>query len=115
MTARYKYSKYALLILFVGYLGCLMAFSHVHIENGHVYVHAHPYSDAPDSPKHHHTYSAFQVLDALSSFMVEAQTFLSFIPTPYLNFQIFQYNFILEVLASLFGACVIPRGPPSVF
>ena len=38
-----KYLRIALPLLFISYLGCLIAFTHVHIVNGVTIVHSHPY------------------------------------------------------------------------
>jgi hypothetical protein len=59
----HKYMKYALLILFVGYLGGLFSFTHVHIVNGVTIVHSHPFSD----DNHQHCGSELQLLHKLST------------------------------------------------
>lgn len=39
-----KYLRIALPALFIAYLGCLIAFTHVHIVNGVTIVHSHPFT-----------------------------------------------------------------------
>jgi len=60
---RHKYIKYAVLVLFVMYLGGLFSFTHVHIENGVTIVHSHPFSD---DNHHHHSETELQLLHQLS-------------------------------------------------
>ena len=38
-----KYLRILLPALFIAYLGCIIAFTHVHIVNGVTIVHSHPY------------------------------------------------------------------------
>lgn len=65
-----RYRKYLKLIfpaLFIVYLGCIMAFTHVHIVNGVTIVHAHPYHSAANGQGgHEHSLTIFQLLHQLS-------------------------------------------------
>ena len=64
-----KYLRIALPLLFISYLGCLIAFTHVHIVNGVTIVHSHPYQKNDDgTPKKEHNYAEFQLLHQLSTF-----------------------------------------------
>ena len=61
-----KYLRIALPALFIAYLGCLIAFTHVHIVNGVTIVHSHPYHKTDDGrPDHEHGYAEFQLLHQL--------------------------------------------------
>lgn len=63
-----KYISIALPVLFVAYLGCLIAFTHVHIVNGVTIVHSHPYQKNDDgTPKEAHSFAEFQLLHHLST------------------------------------------------
>lgn len=62
-----KYLRYFLPALFTAYLGCLIAFTHVHIVGGVTLVHAHPYHKTADGrPGPEHTLTFFQLLHQLS-------------------------------------------------
>ena len=62
-----QYLKIILPALFIAYLGCLVAFTHVHIVNGVTIVHSHPYQTDDDGlPSHEHGYAEFQLLHQLS-------------------------------------------------
>ncbi len=71
-----KYLNILLTILFITYLGCLIAFTHVHIINGVTIVHSHPYSQNSDgSPQKEHTYAEFQLLHQLSTIQITEGAF----------------------------------------
>ncbi|MCC8197615.1 MAG: hypothetical protein LIP06_03325 [Tannerellaceae bacterium] len=65
-----KYLTFGLPLLFITYLGFLIAFTHVHIVNGVTIVHSHPYHlnhTSDGTPvEHEHTYAEFQLLHQLS-------------------------------------------------
>ena len=62
-----KYLRILLPALFIAYLGCIIAFTHVHIVNGVTIVHSHPYHKTDDGrPDHEHGYAEFQLLHQLS-------------------------------------------------
>ena len=71
-----KYLRIALPLLFISYLGCLIAFSHVHIVNGVTIVHSHPYQKNDDgTPKKEHNYAEFQLLHQLSTIQISGAAF----------------------------------------
>lgn len=71
-----KYLRIALPLLFISYLGCLIAFTHVHIVNGVTIVHSHPYQKNDDgTPKEEHTYAEFQLLHQLSTIQISGAAF----------------------------------------
>ena len=71
-----KYLRIALPLLFISYLGCLIAFTHVHIVNGVTIVHSHPYQKNDDgTPKKEHNYAEFQLLHQLSTIQISGATF----------------------------------------
>lgn len=72
-----KYWKIAFPLLFISYLGCLIAFTHVHIVNGVTIVHSHPYQkNADGTPKEEHSYAEFQLLHQLSTVLVGGAAFM---------------------------------------
>ena len=71
-----KYLRIALPLLFISYLGCLIAFTHVHIVNGVTIVHSHPYQKNDDgTPKKEHNYAEFQLLHQLSTTQISGAAF----------------------------------------
>ena len=65
-----KYLKIVLPALFMAYLGCLIAFTHVHIVNGVTIVHSHPYhKNADGTPKEEHTIAEFQLHHQISTIL----------------------------------------------
>ena len=61
-----KYLRILLPALFIAYLGCIIAFTHVHIVNGVTIVHSHPYHKTDDGrPDHEHGYAEFQLLHSV--------------------------------------------------
>ena len=71
---RLRYSTYLLIALFSCYVGCLIAFTHVHVIEGRVYVHSHFYSKKSGKPipvEHHHCLCVLHTLQQLSSFISE--------------------------------------------
>lgn len=115
MEKSFNYKKSVLLLLFVSYIGCLTAFSHVHIEHGRIYVHAHPYEEVPGSPMHHHSICAFQTLDSVSHIMAESLSYSNFVPCPTFFFQRIVGKLVLETIHSIFRVCLTLRGPPALF
>jgi hypothetical protein len=71
--------KWFLLILFLGYYGSIVLFTHTHLINGVTIVHSHPYKPFSDdgSPSHNHSSNEIVVLQALSGFF--STVVLSFI------------------------------------
>lgn len=77
-----KYLKIALPTLFIAYLGCLIAFTHVHIINGVTIVHSHPYHKNDNgTPGNEHTYAEFQLLHQLSTVQISGAAFISVLIT----------------------------------
>lgn len=64
-----------LLLLYIGYSGCVSYFIHSHVYNGVIYIHSHPYNkSAKDSDDkqlpfetHHHTSAGFFTINQLSN------------------------------------------------
>lgn len=48
-----KYLRILLPALFIAYLGCIIAFTHVHIVNGVTIVHSHPFHKTDDGRPDH--------------------------------------------------------------
>lgn len=84
-----KYRKYLRIVLpalFIAYLGCLIAFTHVHIVNGVTIVHSHPYSKTNDGrPDHEHGYAEFQLLHQLSTIQISGAAFVSILLAAFLT------------------------------
>ena len=70
-----KISAGFLLVLFVGYIGCITLFCHEHFVNGQRIIHSHPYSDSSGTEKHTHTSFEFTVIAALSMLLMLAVSF----------------------------------------
>ena len=68
MTDDYrKYLQYCLPALFIAYLGCIVAFTHVHIVGGVTLIHSHPYHKTDDGrPGPEHSLTLCQLLHQLS-------------------------------------------------
>jgi len=58
-----KYLRYFFPLLFSLYLGGIISFTHVHIENGVTIVHSHPYKNS--GTDHKHTGAELQLLHQL--------------------------------------------------
>lgn len=81
-----KYLRIALPALFIAYLGCLIAFTHVHIVNGVTIVHSHPYHKTDDGrPDHEHGYAEFQLLHQLSTIQISGAAFVSILLAAFLT------------------------------
>lgn len=61
-----KFLKIFLPVLFIIYLGGIITFTHIHIENGVTVVHSHPFKDA----NHKHTGSELQFLHQISTILL---------------------------------------------
>lgn len=59
--------KVLLLTIFLGYVGILVFYSHVHVVGGVTIVHAHPFSQSQGVPFHTHSQVEFQLYHVLSS------------------------------------------------
>lgn len=84
-----KIMGYHLLILFLGYYGCITLFTHTHIVNGVTIVHSHPFSSGTQKNpiKHGHTSNNFTLIQFLSHFFATAL---------FLLFSIKVYKAVLE-------------------
>ena len=84
-----KYRKYLRIVLpalFIAYLGCLIAFTHVHIVNGVTIVHSHPFHKTDDGrPDHEHGYAEFQLLHQLSTIQISGAAFVSLLLAAFLT------------------------------
>ena len=65
----------SLLVLFLGYVGCVTLFYHAHHINGQWIVHSHPYADSPDTGRHTHSSLQFSLISALSTILMLAASF----------------------------------------
>lgn len=73
-----KYLRILLPALFIAYLGCIIAFTHVHIVNGVTIVHSHPFHKTDDGrPDHEHGYAEFQLLHQLSVLQITGAAFVA--------------------------------------
>ena len=71
-----KYLRILFPILFIVYLGNLIAFTHVHIVNGVTIVHSHHYQTNDDgTPAEEHTFAEFQLLHQLASVEISGTAF----------------------------------------
>ena len=110
-----KYLKVLLPSLFIAYLGCLIAFTHVHIVNGVTIVHSHPYQKTGDGhPDHEHNYAEFQLLHQLSTLQIAGIAFIAILLAA-----LFAYVHILS-FAPVYPDYIIPfrgkialRAPPQ--
>lgn len=88
-----KYLRILLPALFIAYLGCIIAFTHVHIVNGVTIVHSHPYHKTDDGrPDHEHGYAEFQLLHQLSVLQIRGAAFVAILLAAF-------YSFILTYLS----------------
>lgn len=58
-----------MLVLAMGYIGCVVLFTHVHVINGTIIVHAHKATDT-DGEQHRHTSNDLILFHALSHYAV---------------------------------------------
>lgn len=69
-----KYLHYFLPAIFIPYLGCIVAFTHVHVIDGVTLVHSHPYHTTADGrPGPEHSLTLFQLLHQLSVLQTVAE------------------------------------------
>ncbi len=77
------YLKVVLPILLIGYLACIISFTHVHIVNGVTIVHSHPYNKQTNPPSdHQHTGQQLQLYQQFSSIQAEGDIYCSIQLTP---------------------------------
>lgn len=72
-----RYIARILLLLYIGYFGCVSYFVHKHVYQGVVYIHSHPYKKAspntenenePPFETHKHTAAGFFSINQLSNY-----------------------------------------------
>lgn len=72
-----RYTARILLLLYIGYFGCVSYFVHKHVYHGVVYIHSHPYKKAnptaenenePPFETHKHTAAGFFSLNQISNY-----------------------------------------------
>lgn len=72
-----RYTARILLLLYIGYFGCVSYFVHKHIFQGVVYIHSHPYKktnpnasndNEPPFETHKHTAAGFFSINQLSNY-----------------------------------------------
>ncbi len=72
-----RYTAQLLLILYLGYFGCVSYFVHKHVYQGVVYIHSHPYkksspnAENPNEPPfetHKHTSAGFFSINQMSNY-----------------------------------------------
>ena len=102
-----------LLILFVGYVCSITLFYHSHNVSGQVVSHSHPYSDAPDTGRHTHSFLEFATIASLSVLlMLAALCWCAFIQftSGLVKKSAFIYGAFLDRNTFYFPL----RGPPSL-
>lgn len=76
-TKQIRYAARILLILYIGYFGCVSYFVHKHIYQGVVYIHSHPYKKSapnaenenePPFETHKHTAAGFFSINQISNY-----------------------------------------------
>ena len=73
-----KYLRILLPALFIAYLGCIIAFTHVH---------SHPYHKTDDGrPDHEHGYAEFQLLHQLSVLQIRGAAFVAILLAAFYSF-----------------------------
>jgi hypothetical protein len=114
-VALFNVCKVCLLLLFIGYYGCITLFYHSHLVNGHLITHSHPYKHSSPFEKHSHSGKAYLLIDQLNKINCEEASFTSPLPkailvcfeeieTPYL----WGHSFLICHSTKI-------RGPPSFF
>ena len=80
--------RYLLFAIFIGYLGSVSLFPHVHVENGIKIVHSHPYKSGQDEGpgRHTHNGNSFILIQFLSQIL--AVTAVVFIATKVLKIEL---------------------------
>jgi len=111
---RLRYSTYLLIALFSCYVGCLIAFTHVHVIEGRVYVHSHFYHKKNGKPiEHHHCLCVLQTLHQLSSFISE-ESKPFFIKRPvYRLFHLVKSNPYTKIICFRPEGFISLRAPPA--
>ncbi|OCW94026.1 hypothetical protein A9168_09190 [Macellibacteroides sp. HH-ZS] len=107
--------KVVLPILFIGYLACIISFTHVHIINGVTIVHSHPYNKQTNPPsEHQHTGQQLQLYQQFSSIQAEGNIYCSILLTPtYLNETILLFPSVNNIFVLSPTDSFNLRAPPS--
>lgn len=109
---RNKILSYFLLVLATGYIGCVVFFTHIHIIDGVVIVHAHKTSDS-NGDQHQHTSNELVLFHALSHYVASG----SDIPQNYTfkerfcAFLVWNMNVDLSFPSHYYSHCQL-RAPP---
>lgn len=109
------YLKVVLPILFIGYLACIISFTHVHIVNGVTIVHSHPYNKQTNPPSdHQHTGQQLQLYQQFSSIQAEGDIYCSIQLTPtYVNETILLFPSVNNMFILSTTDAFNLRAPPS--
>ena len=109
------YLKVVLPILFIGYLACIISFTHVHIVNGVTIVHSHPYNKQTNPPSdHQHTGQQLQLYQQFSSIQAEGDIYCSIQLTPtYVNETILLFPSVNNIFILSPTDAFNLRAPPS--
>ncbi len=109
------YLKVVLPILFIGYLACIISFTHVHIVNGVTIVHSHPYNKQTNPPSNHqHTGQQLQFYQQFSSIQAEGDIYCSIQLTPtYVNETILLFPSVNNMFILSPTDAFNLRAPPS--
>ena len=109
------YLKVVLPILFIGYLACIVSFTHVHIVNGVTIVHSHPYNKKTNPPsEHQHTGQQLQLYQQFSSIQAEGDIYCSIQLTPtYVNETILLFPSVNNMFILSPTDAFNLRAPPS--
>lgn len=109
------YLKVVLPILFIGYLACIISFTHVHIVNGVTIVHSHPYNKQTNPPSdHQHTGQQLQFYQQFSSIQAEGDIYCSIQLTPtYVNETILLFPSVNNMFILSPTDAFNLRAPPS--
>lgn len=71
--------KLLLPLIFIGYMGVVSFYAHVHIVDGVSIVHSHPFDqDGQGFPSHSHSRAGFQLFHSLSSYSLTADVVPAF-------------------------------------
>lgn len=106
---------WSLLLLFIGYMGALVAYSHFAVVDGILVVHAHKLSkEQKKAPFHNHSASELVLLQQISDFSISGLlTFISIVaPQTYriIKFNIWEH----EILPTILFSKIQLRAPPSL-
>lgn len=105
--------KVLLLTIFLGYVGILVFYSHIHVVGGVTIVHAHPFQQDDSAPFHTHSQAEFQLYHVLSSLNVGDDVVPHFIFGVLPNVVVAEVSvFVCEGYALMQPSDVSLRAPP---